>query len=231
MDTSSAGDTTEEVTQNGWVRHYGASVHPGERVLPLSLATSLAARAGLAQPSPPASTRPGDPVVVPIETRPRARSVPPRFALEPSLGLGTPLGYVGGSVVVALLPALLLHAGVGLGQQGPQVEAGLRVRLPLASHLVLSPGASWSSGSFADWDEYWSTRFYWERAHFLNLTLGLDMAGHPSLPFRPFVGAGYVLNDAQAISLQSGCPERGCQPSFTSRYQLFAGVAMAFSIL
>lgn len=150
-------------------------------------------------------------------------------ALEGSAGFGTPLGYLGASLVVAPIPMLAVHGGAGLGQQGPQVEAGLRARVRLARKVTFSPDLSWSTGSYAAAPlAERNTRFYWDRAHFVNAALAVELFAR-GVSVRPFAGLGVALNRPSA-SLIPLCPESGCSTSFSDRLVFFAGLGLGFDL-
>ena len=175
------------------------------------------------------------PSLLAVESRPAPVAEPPSasLALEPSVGLGTPLGYLGASVVVYPIHVVALHAGAGLGHQGPQIEAGARYRVAMAKNLYLSPGLSWSTGSYATGasdvnnTSASSQIFYWDRAHFANTTLGLEVRAR-SVAARPFIGLGYAFG--KEISANRICPERGCSAEFANRVLLFVGFAVSFDL-
>jgi hypothetical protein len=172
-------------------------------------------------PSPPPSS------IGPEQKGPGALH-PSTVALEGSAGMGTPLGYLGASVVVSPIDALGLHGGAGLGQQGLQIEAGVRVRLRLSRDAFLAPGVSWSTGSYAAYESNREgTAFYWDRAHFVNGALAGEFLVERVLA-RVFVGFGVAYG--RPVSFAQDCPESGCQPTFDDRSLVFVGVALSYGV-
>lgn len=154
---------------------------------------------------------------------------PAAVALEGSAGFGTPLGYLGASLVVAPISVLAVHGGAGVGQQGPQIAAGLRARVRVARRTYFSPDLSWSTGSYAaaQLGER-NARFYWDRAHFVNASAAVEVFAH-AVSVRPFAGLGAALNHPSA-SLLPLCPPRGCSTSFGDRLVVFVGLGLGFDL-
>ena len=156
--------------------------------------------------------------------------------MEGTLGIGTPVGWLGASAVVAPIRPLALHAGIGLGTQGWQFAAGARGRIPLVPRRSLDLGASWSTGAYAGVDGKVGSFgtapiWYWRHAHQLNFELSLEF-DQRLLVVRPFFGLGYVVNGADAVRADSLCATASnCSPSSKARLTPFFGVAIAFGVL
>jgi hypothetical protein len=158
--------------------------------------------------------------------------------VEGALGMGAPLGWAGASVVAVPTPVLAVHAGAGLGSQGPQIAAGLRARVALTPREHLSIGGGWSTGQIAVvGDSAFSAlpvmnrkrapTWFWDRAHMVNLDVSFehDTGG---LILRPFAGLGYVVNDHSA-RVNATC--LGCSPGPFVRVIPYLGFAFAVGIL
>lgn len=188
-------------------------------LLLLAAAPLCAATPARADDAPDAPSVPD----APSEPSRRRPSSHPVAAVEGIVGLGTPLGYLGASLAVSPVPWLTVHGGVGAGQQGSQIEAGARARIKLHRSAYVTSGLSWSTGAYAGY----TAEFYWERAHFANLTLGVE-SWSGRLSVRPFVGLGAALGEA--VTFRSQCPQRGCRPGLDERAFLFAGIAVGFGL-
>lgn len=162
--------------------------------------------------------------------------------VEGQAGLGTPLGWLGGSLVVAPLPALAIHGGAGIGSQSLQLSIGARGRIRTGPRSRVGLGASWSTGEHAGVEgipllySQSDPIFFWRSAHFVNLEGGLEVETGMFVA-RPFVGVGYVVGGAYGSrtdepSSFTGYEVRGCDCSpFIARFVPFAGFALAFGVL
>lgn len=162
--------------------------------------------------------------------------------VEGLAGLGTPLGWLGGSLVVAPIAPLAFHVGAGIGSQSPQLSLGARGRISVGPRSRLGLGGSWSTGEHAGVEGvplFYSQGdpiFFWRRAHFVNLEGGLEV-DTGTFVIRPFVGVGYVVNGpygsrtvAPSSSISYEIRSCDCSPVI-ARLVPFAGFAIAFGVL
>ena len=142
------------------------------------------------------------------------------IAAEASVGVGSPLGWLGASLVVRPLRWVALHAGVGLGSVGVQWQAGIRGSVPAPPWLHVNDvdvGTSWSTGPYY-WANYAEQTVqddfgspdgskdysrYWPQASWLNLEASFERALGAYASVRPFVGVGLILNGAHGVPLTS----------------------------
>ncbi|MBX3208768.1 MAG: hypothetical protein KF764_27295 [Labilithrix sp.] len=161
--------------------------------------------------------------------------------IEPTLGIGTPVGLAGGSLVWAPDKLIALAAGAGAGLGGLQVAAGVRGRASATERLAFSFGAGWSMGGVTLEERglffgifsamgHSSARppeYRWDRAQMLDFDIALEHdAG--DLVLRPFLGLGYVLNRADAAS-GTPCPS-GCAATSVRAFP-YLGMSFAYGIL
>lgn len=170
---------------------------------------------------------------------PSEASLPRAVVVEGSAGIGAPLGYLGGALVLRPASPLAIHGGVGLGAQGPQLAAGARGLYAFAPRTAAGVGASWSTGALAmpegrdgTWSPIQSQKrppiWSWSRAHMINFELTLEHDAR-SVLIRPFLGLGYVLNGAEARLANCGnCPN--ARPT-SARFVPYFGFAVAFGVL
>jgi len=159
---------------------------------------------------------------------------PPRpglLAIEPSVGLGTPLGYGGISVVASPLENLGLGAGVGLGQHGAQIAGAVRgrVRSMRDSYLVLELGASTGAYAAVSGSGPAPTTFYFDRASFLNAALSHDFLAVGRTWLRLFGGASYLLDRSGFVVVNGTCAS--CKVPARARFDVFLGFAVAIDVL
>lgn len=149
-----------------------------------------------------------------VELQPSAeRPLHHHLYLEPALGIGTPIGLGGLSIIVRPMEALSLSAGAGASFDGAQIAVGGRVHVKEegsydapGDKTGISLGAGWSMGNmdtpltpknlFSSMG-HTSGRFSsprWEPAHRLNLDLSLHVPLSRSVGLRTFAGIGVVLN-------------------------------------
>lgn len=164
----------------------------------------------------------------PVESAARSDRL---LAIEGGAGIGTPLGWTGASFVLTPLEMLALHGGVGLGTNGIQAAFGAR----FITESGLGIGASWSTGSYAGLKNGMfgggaerAQVFYWQRAHFLNLEVSLEIVRRGRFYARPFAGLGLVLNGDSAVCVN--VPD-ACAPSFAARLVPYLGFAVAYEVL
>lgn len=174
-----------------------------------------------------------------------ARSPRPKLVwLEGSAGFGTPLGWVGGSLVLRPSDSLAMHAGAGLGTQGLQVAAGGRAFLPVSATRALGLGVTWSIGPYAAIEAgvlgfQVGTRsgrgqspetYVWGRAHSVNVEVSFSSRDTQStFALRPFLGLGYVVNGGDATCANVNATL--CTGPARARLVPFIGVAAAFGLL
>jgi hypothetical protein len=163
-------------------------------------------------------------------TSAESASPPKVLWLEPSAGIGTPVGWFGGEFVLRATGWLSMHGGLGLGTQGRQLASGARIRVPRTS---LATGLAWSIGRFAGLESGFfgfggnsSEIHYWRRAHTLNLELSADQAHTGRFELRPFGGLGCVVNAADTCVSAAHCG-----PPMKARLIPFVGVAVASGVL
>jgi hypothetical protein len=169
---------------------------------------------------------------VPVASSPRLAFV------EPTAGFGTPLGWLGASLVLRPLDRLATHVGAGLGTQGVQLSAGARTSIPVGRRAI-GLGLAWSTGSYAGVDDgayvigAAQPRIYrWDRAQLVNVELSIeDLASRESrLSVRPFVGLGFVLNGSDGVCA-TGASDRQCDGPGRARFVPFAGIAVPIGVL
>jgi hypothetical protein len=173
------------------------------------------------------------------EAHPPAEDGPPRaVVVEGSAGLGTPLGYLGGALVLRPASFVALHGGVGLGAQGVQFAAGARGIYAFDRRTTAGLGVAWSTGALAmpdgrdgPWNPIQSQKrppiWSWSRAHLINFELMVEHDAR-SVLIRPFLGLGYVLNGADARLANCDCP--AARP-MSARFVPYFGFAVAFGVL
>ena len=126
---------------------------------------------------------------------------PPHVNLEGTVGVGTPVGWLGIGASLQPTHRLALGVGAGLGTHGIQLASMLRVYpLDLSKRVRLGFGGGVSTGTFVasslgdrsdslHWDRYF------QRAWFFNFQSSV-LAWKPfGGGLEPFVGFGIVLND------------------------------------
>jgi hypothetical protein len=161
------------------------------------------------------------------------------LALEPSIGVGTPLGWLGGSVVVTPHRSLALDAGLGLGSQGVQIAGGGRTPVLRKETASVWLGASWSSGRFA---QVGATTLapsptgdgdilYWRRAHFINVEASLERDLASRIGLRAFGGIGWLVNRGDAICPNRLASERCSDMAGIASFVPYAGVALVLGVL
>lgn len=133
-----------------------------------------------------------------------------RWALEVHAGFGTPVGFLGGFVDYALLEALSLEVGAGVGSgryhETLHVAAGARVRLWAFGPARLYIGAAYSTGGFLSFDYSFipshdgtNTVVFAARAHWVQPSLGLEWRTRGGFTARIFYGLGFMLNPQDRI--------------------------------
>ena len=158
---------------------------------------------------------------------------------EAALGVGTPTGWAGASLVLTPIEIFSLHGGVGLGSHGVQVEAGARGRFRTSAKRHLAFGAGWSTGqvvlagsgwvpSSAEGPQTW----FWRRAHLVNTDVSLEHDARWAV-LRPFAGLGVIANADDVVPVNDGCGLvcRRSPPNLWQRSVLYFGVAVAFGVL
>lgn len=170
---------------------------------------------------------------------PRAPRPTPLLRAEATVGVGTPVGWLGAEALVAPVDLLTLHGGAGFGSQGVQLTAGARARVhtfPDASLVAL--GASWSTGAYAGvpstvWPmpEMGSSHprvYYWDQAHFVNGDVSLELKH----AFRTFLGLGFVVNPHDArFAYGNRCYYGQSCSRATAELVPYLGVSGALAIL
>jgi hypothetical protein len=136
------------------------------------------------------------------------------------------------------VPLLAVQAGVGTNGEGPEFEAGLRLRLPLSKLSYFTVGSGWSTAHYTGHDGNGlagfnrifegigeNTRSYavWEHAHFWNNELGAE-SRYRHLLARYYVGYAALLNRSSYACTEGYWP---CQPK-ASNMILYAGVALGY---
>ncbi|MDB4994481.1 MAG: hypothetical protein JWM74_1913, partial [Myxococcaceae bacterium] len=145
------------------------------------------------------------------ETAATQEPEPPGYVLhlEPSVGMGTPLGWAGGAVVVSPVDRLFFHGGIGLGSQGMQVGAGARLAVYRLHRDSIEVGGGWSMGRFAQVgassvvpslsDSGSTPVWYLRPAHFVDAELSFTRRLGDRFAMRGFVGASFIVNRASAV--------------------------------
>jgi hypothetical protein len=205
----------------------------------VSLVVVLAAHRAGAQGPDEQTVVPETPAETTTERPPAPPAPAPRptyrFAVEPSVGVGTPLGWLGGALSIKPLPMLVLHAGAGLGSQSVQLAAGARLAVRRSERTSAWVGVGWSSGAFVQqgattifpsvWDDaqFW----YWKRAHFVNLEASFERQLTGRLGARLFTGIAGLVNRDDAI-----CGARYCSGEPTPLPILpYLGAALVVGLL
>lgn len=148
---------------------------------------------------PPVVSPPADAPNVPL-LRPEEALAPPHLNLEGTVGVGTPVGWLGIGASIRPSDLFALSVGAGLGSRGTQLASMLHA-YPIApgKRVRLGLGAGVSSGSYVtsswrDIDLYWDR--YFQRAWFLNMQASVLVWERSGVGLEPFVGYGIVLNDS-----------------------------------
>ncbi len=181
------------------------------------------------------------------ETAPEPEAPARRTLLvEGAAGMGTPVGWLGASLVVAPIDGLAIHGGAGIGSQSPQIAVGARGRLRTGPRSKLGLGLSWSTGEHAGVEsgliiippmfDGRAPIYFWRRAHFVNLEGGLEY-DMKSVVLRPHFGFGYVVNDGYSSRTTEPSTYTGVEPRvadtspFLARMVPYFGFAIAFGVL
>jgi len=188
-------------------------------------ATGVAAEAPSADPS----------VAPPAPPAPKAGT---EVALLGHLGIATPVGGAGVSLEVIPVSLLAIHVGVGTNGEGPEFEAGARLRLALSQHGYFTLGSGWStahytghsSNGLASADtvlvgigEETVSYAVWEHAHFWNNEIGVEgREGH--FLVRYYIGYATLLNRSAYTCTEGYWP---CQPQ-ASNMIAYSGLALGY---
>jgi hypothetical protein len=154
---------------------------------------------------------------------PAAPKAPVQLAILAHFGVATPVGAVGLSVDLIPLPYLAVGAGVGTNLEGPEFEAGARLRLPVPRGGYLTLGSGWSVSHYTGHQFNGLAGFervlegmaegrlsyaVWQHAHFWNNELGVDGSSGPVFG-RFYVGYARLLNTADYTCTEGDFP---CTP-------------------
>lgn len=154
--------------------------------------------------------------------------------IEGVLGLGTPLGYAGMSIVSRALRPLVLSTGLGAASQGVQWALGARGELDVSSRERLAFGLVWSAGRYAAGSLVQvvdaTDVYYWRHARVVSLEVSLSERISRALSARPFLGLGVVTNPGDAICAN---PSSTCNASTPTRAVLipYLGIAAVCAVL
>ena len=186
--------------------------------------------------APPSSTLPSQPA-----SPPASAYAQPHIGIEASVGLGTPLGFGGATLILAPHRSLSLELGAGLSlhEQHRQTSALVRVA-PWPTRTAVSFAAGLSRGEYT-W--YYSngiigqSRKDWDDARWINLEVSTDLPFH-SMKLRFFGGFGSQLDAdsgcvEQAWTNHSGLPaedpnRRPCSGR-GGTWLVYTGVALRFA--
>jgi hypothetical protein len=169
---------------------------------------------------------------------PKAPHAPAEVAILAHLGIATPVGGIGISLDAMPVSLLAIHVGVGTNGEGPEFEAGARLRLHLFHDGYVTLGSGWSvahyTGHSANGLKGFNRIFegigentisyaVWEHAHFWNNELGAEgRYGH--FLARYYIGYAALLNRSDY-----SCTEgyRPCEPQ-ASNMVLYSGVGLGY---
>jgi hypothetical protein len=161
------------------------------------LAVSATASAETAAPPPPRAT-----ATTATATSNSDFDVP-HLGIEASLGLWTPLGSAGATLIGTPTRELSFEAGVGMALSGPQLSGMVRVH-PMRGKVQLSVAGGFSTGRFREPGFYGPT-YTWNRATWANGEVSLDVRLSDQMMLRLFGGMGLIVTDEkECVSSDSG---------------------------
>jgi len=170
-----------------------------------------------------------------------------RVAFDAHLGMGTPLGLLGGSLEVTPVAALTVGAGVGTSAFGPQVAGLVRLRTAPRREGSFYVGGGYSQGRyeqglsnrygifstfdgiFESMGEHPPTPWRsWQTARWLNLEIGADTRRASGLDARGFLGIANLLNPNQneLTDDELGAPS----PLNVVPWVIYCGMAIGYSL-
>ena len=207
-------------------------------IAPLSQAeepTSLPPLPAPAEEAPETSRTLAAPPAEPPAPVPPSPSPPPeKWRRQPViaggfvLGIGTPAGWIGGTLSYSPVDRFAIAAEVGLGTNG--VQSGLMVHAypidaPKDSNSVARAGGGIgvSTGTYADNNilGVGTGKVYFRRAWFLNLEAGLLAWQRFGLEGEFVAGAAVLLNRGDGICTGTrGCTPLGLDPYVALRFRI-----------
>jgi hypothetical protein len=133
----------------------------------------------------------------------------PQLVTYGQVGLGSPLGALGGSVGWVPIPWLAMEGGAGWDRGGVQLSTIARAITTARTNLDLGIGFGLSLGGYEwgsrDWTtsgvcwacEVGTTR-HWDRALWANIETSVDQRFSHDLSVRAHLGVGRILNPADS---------------------------------
>lgn len=150
-----------------------------------------------------------DPGAIPIDKS--------TLALDATLGLGSPRGFMGAGIEVLPMHLFSFHAGVGLASTSLAFEAGARARLLRRHGGAVGIGLGWSTnelahmgGEFLVASRKAPPTYYFRHAHLVNLDVFGEFALGRAVIVRALMGAGFVANGGDAIWVNTLCKQSPC---------------------
>jgi hypothetical protein len=154
----------------------------------------------------------------------------PHVAVSGTVGLGTPLGFVGAELEAHLSRWASLAAGAGMASQGPQLAVMARGGIPLGDSSTLTLGLGLSEGKY-QWTEFVFDEpavKTWNRAYWTNAEAGVAFRfGHGPVSGRPFVGFSRVINGQDYM-----CNDEHCATDHQrdGEWFFYTGFAVAYAL-